>query len=344
MSNPTEIFFRADGNPKIGSGHIMRCLSLAGALRDQGARCVFLLADDRMLPAVTGRGFAARVLGTHWQDMAAELPALLPLLHPDALVVVDSYALVPAWLDAVQRLCPVAQFDDEDAFLSTADFLINYNLYGLDRDYTRYRDRPVRLLLGPAYAPLRPEFSHRPARQLRDPVRDILVSTGGADPENVAGQLLAALAADTRWQGVTFHLVVGALNPRLPELERAAAALPNLVLHRNVARMDTLMSACDAAVAAAGSTLYELCACGTPTVTYVLADNQIPGAQGFARRNLMDNAGDCRHGPAFYPHLLDTLYALCTDAPRRAAMAAAMQQTVDGNGAARLAAALLGED
>ena len=109
MSNPTEIFFRADGNPRIGSGHIMRCLSLAGALRDRGARCVFLLADDRMLPAVTGRGFAARVLGTHWQDMAAELPALLPLLHPDALVVVDRYALVPAWLDAVQRLCPVAR-------------------------------------------------------------------------------------------------------------------------------------------------------------------------------------------------------------------------------------------
>lgn len=342
MSRSTEILFRADGNARIGSGHIMRCLSLAAAMRDQGARCVFLLADDRMLPAVTGRGFAAEILGTDWRDMTGELPALLPRLQGAALAVVDSYALTPAWLDAVRRLCPVAQFDDEDAFLSTADFLINYNLYGLDRDYTRYRGSPVRLLLGPAYAPLRPEFAHRPARTAPDVVQNILISTGGADPENIAGRLVSALADDARWQDVTFHLVVGALNPHLPELERAAAALPNLVLHRNVARMDTLMTDCDVAVAAAGSTLYELCACGTPTVTYVLADNQIPGAESFTRRHLMESAGDCRQDPAFCARLLDALRALCDDAPRRAAMAAAMQRTVDGNGAPRLAAALLG--
>lgn len=336
------ILFRADGNARIGSGHIMRCLSLAGALRDLGQRCVFLTADDTMAGMIRGRGFAVRVLGTDWRDMDAELPVLLPLLGGARLAVADSYALTPAWLAAVQRHCPVAQFDDEDAFLSTADFLINYNLSGLDRDYDRrYAGRPVRLLLGPAYAPLRPEFSALPARPVRDTVRDVLVSTGGADPENVAGQLLDALARTPGWQGVTFHLVAGALNPRLPALRQAAAALPNVEIHCNVARMDALMCRCDAAVAAAGSTLYELCACGTPTVTYVLADNQIAGADAFARRGLMENAGDCRDDPDFYPRLLGLLRRLCGDAPRRAAMADAMRRTVDGSGAARLAAAVL---
>lgn len=339
------ICFRADGDARIGSGHIMRCLSLAGALRDRGERCVFFLADGTMADTVRGRGFEARILGTDRRDMDAELPALLPMLAGARLAVADSYALTPAWLAAVRRRCPVAQFDDEDAFLSTADFLINYNLSGLDRGYDRrYAGRPVRLLVGPAYAPLRPEFRGLPARPVRDTVRDVLVSTGGADPENVAGQLLAALARTPGWRDVTFHLVAGALNPRLPALRQAAAALPNVQIHCNVARMDALMCRCDAAVAAAGSTLYELCACGTPTVTYVLADNQTAGADAFARRGLMENAGDCRGDPDFYPRLLGLLGALCADAPRRAAMADAMRRTVDGLGAQRLAAALLAGD
>lgn len=336
------ILFRADGNAHIGSGHIMRCLSLAAALAARGQDCVFALADETMASAVTSRGFAAHILGTPWQQMDAELPALLPLLDGADLVVADSYALTPAWLEQVRRYCPAAQFDDEDTFLSTADFLINYNLSGLDHPYAaRYAGRPVRLLLGPAYAPLRQEFAALPARQVQQTVRDILVSTGGADPENLAGRFVQALAGAPAWRGVTFHLVVGALNPHLPRLEAAAAALPNLVLHRNVTQMAALMTRCDVAVAAAGSTLYELCACGTPTLTYVLADNQLPGAAAFARRGLMVNAGDCRGDKDFCPRLLDALAGLCADVPRRAAMAAAMRHTVDGNGAARLADALL---
>ena len=313
------ICFRADGNAHIGSGHIMRCLSLAAALRTLGEDCLFAMADDTMAATVRSRGFEVRILGTYWRDMNAELPVFLPLAAQAKLVVVDSYALTPAWLEAVRQQVPVAQFDDEDAFLSTADFLINYNLSGLDRPYDRrYAGQPV-----------------------RQQVTDILVSTGGADPENVAGRFVETLARTPGWESVVFHLVVGALNPRLPELERAAAALPNLELHRNVQQMAALICRCDAAVAAAGSTLYELCACGTPTVTYVLADNQLPGATAFARRGLMLNAGDCRRDEGFYSRLLQTLRTLCDDAPRRAAMASAMRHTVDGRGAHRLAAALL---
>lgn len=336
------ICFRADGNAHIGSGHIMRCLSLAAALRTLGEDCLFAMADDTMAATVRSRGFEVRILGTYWRDMYAELPVFLPLAAQARLVVVDSYALTPAWLEAVRQQVPVAQFDDEDAFLSTADFLINYNLSGLDRPYDRrYAGQPVRLLLGPAYAPLREEFCTLPDRPVRQQVTDILVSTGGADPENVAGRFVETLACTPGWESVVFHLVAGALNPRLPELERAAAALPNLELHRNVQQMAALICRCDAAVAAAGSTLYELCACGTPTVTYVLADNQLPGATAFARRGLMLNAGDCRRDEGFYPRLLQTLRTLCDDAPRRAAMASAMRHTVDGRGAHRLAAALL---
>lgn len=339
----SEILFRADGNSQIGSGHVMRCLSLADAFTRMGHSCRFLLADATMADMIRGRGFAATVLGSNWQDMEGELPLILPqLASAPRLVVADSYALTPRWLTAVQACCPVAQFDDEDFFVSPANILINYNFSGLDRPYAaRYAGRSTRLLLGPSYAPLRPAFAAVPQRQIRTQVQDILVSTGGSDPENAAGHLLAQLAQDTRWQGITFHFVVGALNPRLPGLERAAQALPGVRLHRNVQQMAQLMCACDVAIAAAGSTLYELCACGTPTITYVLADNQTPGAVAFARRGLMENAGDCRTKADFYPHLLDSLAKLCGDAPRRQRMAAVMQRLVDGRGADRLAAALL---
>ena len=98
----------------------------------------------------------------------------------------------------------------------------------------------------------------------------------------------------SEWLGIRFHFIIGALNPNKATLKKQAARIPNVILHHNVQSMSALMRECDMTIAAAGSTLYELCACGVATVTCVLADNQIPGAQVFASRGLMLNAGDCR--------------------------------------------------
>ena len=339
------ICFRANAGPAIGSGHVMRCLSLAAAFQEMGCECVFLCSGSELEGRIKAAGCRFFQISGAGDVLDPELPALVPLLqelHPD-LLIVDSYQVTSSYLSALQRFCPVAYLDDLAAFAYPCEFLVNYNLYALDwpQRYTAlYSGQTPKLILGPSYAPLRAEFRGLSNRAIRPAMQDVLVSTGGADPEGIAVRLLEALPAYKQWQHTRFHFMVGALHPDLPRLQALAAAQPNVQLHINVQKVSDLMVSCDAAIAAAGSTLYELCACGTPTVTYTLADNQLPGAAAFAAHGLMCNAGDCRRNEAFIPHLLDELSTL-SPAPQRTAMSANMRQVVDGEGAARVASLLL---
>ncbi len=118
--------------------------------------------------------------------------------------------------------------------------------------------------------------------------------------------------------------------------------MPNIVLHINEQNMSGLMQKCDVAISAAGSTLYELCACGTPTITYTLADNQLIAAEEFQNRGLMVNAGDCRNNDIFIDKIVEILRDLIDDKYKRQQMSFCMQLLIDGRGAQRLVDELLG--
>ena len=150
-------------------------------------------------------------------------------------------------------------------------------------------------------------------------------------------QRLLSLIQDVPvWEDIQFHMVIGAMNHNRNALARMAQSMPNVRLHVNVSNMAYLMQECDIAIAAAGSTLYELCACGTPTITYILADNQIPGAESFEKKGLMLHAGDCRKD-GFTQYLYKAMVILMHDEVMRKRMSTQMKQTVDGIGAKRLA-------
>ena len=332
------ILIRADANEQIGAGHVMRCLSIAQALRARGAEVRFVTADHRADRLIGGNGFAALCLETDWRDKEAELPALLDAvkrLRP-SLLLADGYTVTPRYLAALRAAVPVAYLDDLCRDGWGADLLINYNIYAEEADYPLSRASGARLLLSPRYAPLREEFQNQPPHPAAETPRAVFVSAGGADPERVTEKMLAELCPAFPEQ--TFHFVVGGLNPRLDAIR--AAAGDNAVLHVNETEMAALMRRCDAAVAAAGSTLYELCACGVPTVVYTLADNQLAAADRFASAGLMRSAGDCRNAPGFIAALEQQLRELLRNRDERAKKSAAMQTTADGRGADRIAAAL----
>ena len=101
------------------------------------------------------------------------------------------------------------------------------------------------------------------------------------------------------------------------------------------------MQECDLAISAAGTTLYELCATGIPTITYTLADNQLIAADQFAKQGIMINAGDCRHDKDFISHLEYLMESISLNLQKRANMAEKMQQLVDGLGVERIVNTLL---
>lgn len=333
-------FIRADANHNIGMGHVMRCLSIADALRSSDQDVIFILADDSVLHLIKTRGYEAFVLNSDYKDMASELPSWPTNIHPDAIIV-DSYFVTPSYLTSLKQRneAKIIYIDDLASFPYPVDVLIAYGVYSDSQTYEKlYSPRKLPcLILGLSYAPLRSMFRNIPQREQSKVVKNILISTGGADFLHLAKQfLLASLPPD-----FTYHLLVGSLNTDKDEIERLANGKSNVVLHENVSDMRSLIESCDVAISAAGSTLYEICACGVPLITYSVADNQLPGAEAFNNLGLGINVGDirdCISGSSVgVKMILEAVTWLSNDYKLRCEMGRRQQSLIDGHGAERIA-------
>lgn len=334
------ICFRADGNPWIGTGHIMRCLSLADALREHNEEVVFVTAEPYLQEFIQTRGYLCEVLGTAYDHMDEELPVYIPLLNRERpkLVILDSYFVTMEYMKAIKSITKLLYIDDLNAFDYPADIVVNYNIYGPELSYPQ--DKVY--FLGPQYAPLRKEFQGLERRIVKERVENILVSTGGSDQYHVALRCVKYLREHSIHKNIIFHLVLGAMNQDVKKLKKIAVDFPQIELHCQVTDMCSLMQKCDVAISAAGTTLYELCACGLPTVTYVLADNQIQGAQAFQKAGLMPCIGDIRKDEKFLEHLFEMLNTLLDNFALRRCASKHMQKAVDGKGAERVVAVIHG--
>lgn len=346
------ILFRADANPSIGFGHIMRCLSIADAVASFNQEVLFILADDTVQELVASRGYPSIVLGTAYHDLEGEAERVSSIISEKkaGVLVVDSYFVTERYLNALWETCRSAgcrlvYMDDVLAFPYPCDMLLNYNIYASDADYKglyqSVKEIPT-FLLGTDFAPLRREFQNLPPRIVRRQGRNILISTGGSDCDHITLELVEEIRNKTR-EEITFHVIIGAMNEDKELIYDKAKDCTNIVLQENVKNMSDLMQACDVAISAAGSTLYELCATQTPAVTYILADNQIPGAEGFEHHGVLQCAGDVRQLGAqrLAIRLLDSAVELCDDYNERYRIAGWMSEVVDGRGAERIAESIM---
>lgn len=347
MESRKLVYIRTDGNEKIATGHLMRCLSIARALRERHALAVFVVSDttsiallQRMMTPdeLAERAFPVIHMQTDYWNLEKEIPTMQNILSSRTLsyLLVDSYYATRTYLAAMKQLCRVAYLDDLQAFDYPVNLVINYDVL-VQADFYKSADR---LFIGPSYTPLREQFSLRPYH-LWDEVRDVFVSTGGTDPFNIAGTLARELLSDKSWNDVRLHLLTGPMHVHKPELETLSEENPRVLLHENVSDMASLMSECDLAFSASGTTLYELCAIGVPSVSYSMADNQIPSAKAFEQAGLIPYCGDIRNNPAFFNTALKMLGSLAQDPSERKEQSMRMQMAVDGAGADRIAAELI---
>ncbi len=347
MESRQVIYIRTDGNETIATGHLMRCLSIARALVKRNALPVFLLSDttsifllEKMISAEekTGHAFPVIHMQTDYRDLDREIPTLQRILASRAVscFLVDSYFVTERYLSEVGRLCRTAYLDDLQAFDYPVNLVINYDVTVDTGFYTHAQ----RVLSGLSYTPLREQFSLFPYRFWEE-VRDVLISTGGTDPFFIAGGLARQLLCDPKFQNSCLHILTGPMHIHRAELDELADTDSRVVLHENVSDMAELMASCDLAVCAAGTTLYELCAIGVPSVSYTMADNQIPGAKAFAQAGLIPYIGDIRNHPHFFETACDQLCAMASDPSLRRQQSIRMRMAVDAAGADRIAAELL---
>lgn len=339
------IWIRADANSEIGTGHVMRCLAVAAALQECGREVGFLLADEEAAPLLEARGQRYYILHTPFRRMEEELPLLRRLAgeqQPEACLI-DSYFVTPNYLSRIGACCRTVYMDDLFRFPYPADLVVNYNIYG---DQLPYRDNPgkkhTRFLLGCDYVPLRREFRRREEPGIARKAEKVLITTGGSDPHDLAGQILEAALAHDSGRELTYHVVSGAYNGNLPRLKQLAGSHPNIHIHENVTDMAGLMEACDMAVTAGGSTMYELCAMGVPIICFSFVDNQEKIVETFVQKGLVYYGGRYSPDTGELPgQVIDCLCRLAEDRDARAGYSRRGRELVDGRGAERIARAIL---
>ena len=337
------ILFRADGNKTIGAGHIMRCLSIADALKDIGLESAFVTADDCMSGLIKSRGYDNIILNTDYRETDGELDKFLKLKEFDKAdgIVADSYFATDSYLKALSGRKKTVCIDDY-LRIRPVDAIINYNVYA---DTSKYNvedsEKTPKLILGASFAPLRGMFQNITPITIRKTIKNVLFLAGGSDPEHAALKFVNELK--NHKDDFKYNIVIGALSEDY-EVIREVADLSGgrINVLRNVTDMAALMLDSDVAISAAGSTLYELCACGVPTINYVLADNQILAAKSFEDKGAMICCGDLRRSPDTYGHIYTRLVDLANDFELRKKLSGEAKNLVDGNGALRIAKELEG--
>ena len=313
------VVFRCDASQRIGSGHVMRCLTLANHLRRQQAECLFVCREhpDHLLALIRAQGFVALALPApteqatagadsslahaDWLGVAQEQDAqeCLAALQAAAILpplidwlVVDHYALDQIWERLLRPHCRrLLVIDDLADRAHDCDLLLDQNLGRTPTDYATQLPALAIRLIGPRYALLREEFaawrSASLARRRDYPPEHLLIALGGVDQDNLSGQLLAQLEHCALPATCRVTVVLGRSAPHLAALRRQASQLarPCQVL-AGIDNMAEVLASCDLALGAAGSSAWERVALGVPTLLIILADNQRDGAAALVKHGL----------------------------------------------------------
>jgi len=299
------IAFRTDASLQIGTGHVMRCLTLADALQATGAQCHFICREHpgNLIAQIRQRGFSVSILpataealitnelvvearsnyaawlGANWAIDAAQTKVGFGETAYDWLIV-DHYALDTRWEQTLRPLCrKLMVIDDLADRPHDCDLLLDQNLGRDADDYNQLVPDGCTVLAGPHYALLRPEFAALRDVSLRrratPQLKHLLITMGGVDQADATGKVLEVLHDCQLPADLRITVVMGTHAPWLKRVQLLAKLMPQSTeVKVDVNNMSQLMADSDLAIGAAGSTSWERCCLGLPSIIGVQAVNQ----------------------------------------------------------------------
>jgi UDP-2,4-diacetamido-2,4,6-trideoxy-beta-L-altropyranose hydrolase len=352
------VVIRTDASTALGSGHVMRCMTLAEELSRRGGTVAFVcrIRDGHMRDTIAGRGFDVLALagaelapgarGTPaevgWQEDAAQTQAAIKAAGrtPDWLVV-DHYSLDHRWEGALRNLARhIMVIDDLANRPHDCDLLLDQNFPNPRHgQYALLLPSDAHSLLGSEFALVRPEFArHRTGALARrnGQLQRVLVSMGGTDPANDTATALTGLARRGA-ATVALDVVIGAGNPHRQAIRSLCDGIKTAELHIQTSRMAELMTRADLAITAGGSTTWERCVLGIPAIVTIQSADQAPIAEAVQRAGGQRVLGWSQDiGAQDYDRAFQALTA--DDLMR---MSKASATLCDGRGAERVATHLL---
>jgi UDP-2,4-diacetamido-2,4,6-trideoxy-beta-L-altropyranose hydrolase len=295
------ILFRVDVSNLIGSGHLMRCLTLANEARLRGWQSSFAMRDpsSNIIDKVKSSGHEIHLLVDTDKDTifqvndlthsdwlvvsqvtdSIETSNLIEKINPD-WVVVDHYAIDVVWHQIIRKTGrKLLVIDDLADRVLDCDILVNQNVGFSAKDYDGKITTQTEIFLGPTYAVLRPEFQdwrEFSLRRRKTPILNrVLITMGGADAQNHTLKVFQELEKSINSVKVEFFVVLGALYPFLDEFNEFMETSTNKITKlTNIENMAEIMANSDICIGAAGSSSWERCCLGVPTLMLTIADNQ----------------------------------------------------------------------
>ncbi len=343
------VFIRVDASSAMGTGHVMRCLTLAEVLSRNSAQVSFLCREHpgNLISLVEKRGYFVHRLPAGI-DLSEDRDRTRSILKgSDRKVdwlIVDHYGLDHAF-ESAQRphVSRIMVIDDLADRSHDCDLFLNQN-YGIPGGSYDGRVPPsCTKALGTSYALVRSEFIQvrESGRARTGAVRRVLVSLGGSDDANDTAKVLHAFELLKR-SDITLDVVVGQVNPHRQEIERLAARIHGCKCHVNIPSLAPLMAEADLAVGAGGITMWERCCAGLPTLAITIAENQTAPIEALSRDGHLVHAGTSSSV---------TERTLCRDLEFLAAhpevvraLAMRCRKLVDGRGTDRVVRLLMAED
>ena len=332
------VCIRVDGSAEIGTGHIIRCLALAEELSYRGFRTIFCTKDfdSGLIMKIKSEGFDLSVIPANLslEEDRKHFTSIAKRNNAD-IAITDNYYFTNGYLKHLKdNFKVVVSIDDVADTFFYSDILINQNINAIPEKYNGKTENGTKLLLGPAYALLRPEFKkyHDKSREF-DSVKNILVTLGGSDQEN---QTLKALRALEKIEGdLSITIVLGVSNRNKEGIRKYVNKIKkDIKLLENVSNMAELMCEADIAIGAGGSTSWEFCCIGVPIIIIFLAENQKSIAEGLCVRGISVNLGNYRY--VSENDIKTAVEELINNPYKRKVMSQKGKEIVDGKGAERV--------
>ena len=295
------LVIRADASAVIGTGHVMRSLTLASEAAVRGWFVCFAIRNPSgsIIKLLQSAGHQVRVLSLEKQNSsdkvdslahgnwlsvsqktdAGETLSIIQDFKPD-WIIVDHYALDANWHRIVKPYCANIMVIDDLADRSLdCKILLDQNVGAREAAYKGKVLSDCKYLMGPEYALLRKEFQdwrqYSLNRRLRGSIQKILITMGGVDASNHTLEVIKELERSEYSADCEFTIVLGALyshkNALKKFIESSQLALSVMI---NVKNMAEIMAKSDLCIGAAGSTSWERCCLGLPTLTLAIAENQ----------------------------------------------------------------------
>ncbi|WP_157670894.1 UDP-2,4-diacetamido-2,4,6-trideoxy-beta-L-altropyranose hydrolase [Chitinibacter sp. GC72] len=333
-----KVLIRADASSTIGAGHVMRCLTLAAALRKCHVEVTFACADlaGHIIDTVYASGF--EVVSLHglypldWQAEVQELQTKLDVVFD--WLIVDHYQLDWEWERAIRHLARrIMVIDDLCNRRHDADILLDQNLCATPQLYQRWLSKSCRLLLGARFVLLRPEFAEFKVA-IKPELTRIVVNFGAADPSRELFKVMDALQDCEQF---TVDFIAGCSNSAWSELQQRVGLSPRWRLHQHIEHLAQFIAEADLFIGAAGSSSWERALIGLPSICIAVADNQVKPAQVMQDRGMHVYLGESRAVSAkvIQQHLLALTLT------QRQSLSTTSIAAIDAHGVERVVAALM---